>query len=236
VEILLAAIFVVTCFVTVVTGGTALITVPAMIQLGVPARTALATNMVTLTLMSVGGVIPFVRGREVDRRRAAPLVTLTLIGSLIGAMLVFSVPAEWLPKIIPVAMLVVLAFLLVRPRVGRPRPRAGYAAVFVLAVYGGFFSGGYVTLLIAAGMFFFGYSLLRSIVMARLMNVASSLIATAIFAGHRAIDWKLAAITGAAAFAGGLGGGKMASLIPERLLRMVFVAAVAVLAVKSLWR
>ena len=114
------------------------------------------------------------------------------------------------------------------------RPRAGYIAAFILAIYGGFFSGGYVTMLIAACTFFFGYSLLRAIVMARLMNVASSLIATSIFAWHGTIDWKLAAITGTAAFAGGVAGGRMARLMPERLLRFIFVAAVAGLAIKAL--
>jgi uncharacterized membrane protein YfcA len=233
--ILLAAIFVLTCLVTTVTGGTALVTVPAMMQLHIPVRTALATNMVTLTLMSIGGVIPFLRGREVDRERATRMVLLTLAGSVIGAMLVFVVPSEWLPKLIPFAMLFVLVFLVVKPKAGRPRPGPGYAAVFVLAIYGGFFSGGYVTLLIAACMFFFGYTMLTAIVMARVMNVASSLIATGIFAWHGAIDWKLAAITGTAAFAGGLGGGRLARFMPERLLRIVFATAVGVLAVQALW-
>ena len=205
-----------------------------MMDLHIPVRTALATNMFTLTVMSVGSVIPFVRGAEVDRQRALPLVILTLIGSTVGALLVFVVPSEWLPKIIPFAMLFVLGFLLLKPKVGKLRSRAGYIAAFILAIYGGFFSGGYVTMLIAACTFFFGYSLLRAIVMARLMNVASSLIATSIFAWHGTIDWKLAAITGTAAFAGGVAGGRMARLMPERLLRFIFVAAVAGLAIKAL--
>jgi uncharacterized membrane protein YfcA len=205
-----------------------------MMQLHIPVRTALATNMFTLTLMSIGGVLPFVRSEEIDRRRAWPLVGLTLVGSVIGAMLVFVVPSEWLPRLIPFAMLFVMAFLLLKPRVGKPQPRAGYAVCFILAIYGGFFSGGYVTLLIAACTFLFGYSLLRAIVMARLMNVASSMIATGIFAWHGAIDWKLAAIMGAAAFAGGLGGGKLARFLPERALRIVFVVAVGGIAVFEL--
>jgi len=203
--------------------------------------------MVTLTLMSVGGVIPFLKGPELDRAKAPALIVLTLLGSVIGAMLVFEVPAEWLPKIIPFAMLFMLVFLLMNPRLGsgkarnpevsvtsKRRLRAGYFAMFLLAIYGGFFSGGYVTLLIAACIFFFRYSFLRAIVMARLMNVGSSLIATFIFAWHGAIDWKLAGITGAAAFAGGIAGAGLAGRISEKLLRVVFIGAVAVLALKSL--
>jgi uncharacterized protein len=238
----LAGIFFVTCVVTVVTGGTALITVPAMILFGIPARTALATNMVTLTLMSTGGTLPFLRGEELDRQRAPGLIALTLTGSVIGALLVFVVPPDILPLIIPVAMILVLVFLLANPVRGlretgqysSARIRTGYAAIFVLAIYGGFFSGGYVTMLIAAGVFFFGYPFLRAIAMSRLMNIASSLIASGIFAWHRAIEWKLAILLGCVAFAGALAGAHWARRVPQKLLRLVFVVAVAALAIKSL--
>jgi uncharacterized protein len=225
-----------------VTGGTALITVPAMILFGIPARTALATNMVTLTLMSTGGTLPFLRGKELDRQRAPALIGLTLTGSVIGALLVFVVPAEILPLVIPIAMVLVLVFLLANPAQGlrqaaepsRARLRTGYIAMFVLAIYGGFFSGGYVTMLMAAGLCFFGYSFLRAMAMSRLMNIASSLIASGVFAWHGAIEWRLAILLGCAAFAGALAGAHWARRVPQKLLRTVFVTAVAVLALKSL--
>jgi uncharacterized membrane protein YfcA len=163
--VVLGAVFFVTCAITVVTGGTALITVPAMILFGIPARTALATNMVTLTLMSMGGTLPFLRGNTLDLRRAPGLIALTLMGSILGAMLVFLVPAEILPLIIPIAMLVVVGFLLANPRQGlteapappRGRVRTGYLVAFALA-------------------------------MSRLMNIASSLIASGVFAWHGAVE------------------------------------------------
>lgn len=238
----LGAIFFVTSLITVITGGTALITVPAMILFGIPARTALATNMVTLTLLSTGGTLPFLRGKELDWPRVPGLIALTLAGSVIGALLVFQLPPEILPLIIPVAMILVLGFLLCNPRRGlsetpapsRARVRTGYAVVFLLAIYGGFFSGGYVTMLIAACVFFLGYPFLRALAMARLMNIASSLIASCIFAWHGAIEWKLALSMGCVAFAGALAGAHWARRVPERLLRLVFVTAVAALALKSL--
>ena len=237
----LALIFFVTCAITVVTGGTALVTVPAMILFGIPARTALATNMVTLTMMSVGGTLPFLRGEEFDRGRVPLLIALTMTGSVIGALLVFAVPIELLPLIIPFAMVVVLVFLVANPRMGirgethlsRARIVTGYAAALVLGIYGGFFSGGYVTLLMASFVFFFGYSFLRSMAMSRLMNIASSFIATCVFAWHGAIEWKLAGELGIAAFAGAFVGARWAKRVPEKWLRRVFVTAVALLALKS---
>ena len=51
----LVVIFFLTSIISVVTGGTSLITVPAMLQFGIEPRSAVATNMLALTLMSVGG-------------------------------------------------------------------------------------------------------------------------------------------------------------------------------------
>jgi uncharacterized protein len=59
------AIFFLTNIVSVVTGSTSLITVPTMLQFGIEPRSAVATNMFALTLMSVGGSLSF-RGKNCD--------------------------------------------------------------------------------------------------------------------------------------------------------------------------
>ena len=53
--IALIAIFFFTSVISVVTGSTSIITVPAMISLGMEPHIAIATNMLALTFMSVGG-------------------------------------------------------------------------------------------------------------------------------------------------------------------------------------
>jgi uncharacterized membrane protein YfcA len=224
-----------------VTGGTALITVPALILFGVPVRTALAINMVSLTFLSCGGILPFRTNRQIDLPRAPLLMFLTLLGSLTGSLLVFAVPVKLIPAIIPFAMIFVLCFLPAQPRAGiaagpvsANRIRAGYAVVLALGVYSGFLSGGYVTMMIPACIFFFGYTFFRALVMTRVMNVASAVTAGCIFAWNGAVDWPLALILSGAAFAGGFTGGKIARRLPERLLRGIFITAVAALALKSL--
>lgn len=237
----LIALFFLTCVITVVTGATALITVPAMILFGVPVRAALAINMVSLSFLSAGGTLPFWGAREIDWPRVPGLVGLTMAGSVLGALLVFAVPAKALPAIIPFAMLAVLCFLLTNPVagvVGRPtsprRVKAGYGFALLLGVYAGFLSGGHVTMMIAACIYSFGYPFLRAMVMTRIMNLASSMVAACIFAWNGAVDWPLALILGASAFAGGFAGSRIARFAPEKLLRGVFIAAVAGLAIKSL--
>ena len=45
--------------ISVVTGSTSLITVPVKVALGIEAHVAVATNLLALTFMSVGGSLPF---------------------------------------------------------------------------------------------------------------------------------------------------------------------------------
>jgi uncharacterized membrane protein YfcA len=239
----LLAVFAFTAFVSVVTGGTSLITVPVMLQLGVDPHVAVATNMLTLVFLSLRGTAPFLKGGLIPRKRLPALVVLTLAGSVLGALLLVWVPARAVPPVVAVAMIVVAAFSLaksdagVSPIRGAPAPgseRTGYVLTFVLGVYGGFFSGGYVTLLTAALVALFGMSFLESVAVTKVLNTTSSLVATAVFAAQGLIDWRLGLILGAVSFAGAVSGAVVARQLSNALLRRVFLVAVIALAVKTL--
>lgn len=240
---LLSVISFFTSVVSVVTGGTSLITVPAMLHFGIEPRSAVATNMLALTLMSAGGSLSF-RGRNlIDRRRLPLLVTLTLAGSVLGAMLLVIVPSRAMPVIIPLLMIGMVLFSVLRRDAGvspaaqeksRASVAAGYAVTFLLAILGGFFSGGYVTILTAAFVGLFGMTFLQSVSTTKIINVFSSLIATIIFIWQGLVDFRLGILLGIVMFAGGLTGGRIALKLSEKWLRRIFLAAVLALAFKTL--
>ena len=84
--IILIVVFFVTSLVSVVTGSTSLITVPVMIGLGIETHVAIATNMLALTIMSVGGVVALCGKRRRRRRLLLPAIALTVIGSGLGGL------------------------------------------------------------------------------------------------------------------------------------------------------
>jgi uncharacterized membrane protein YfcA len=124
----LVVVFLVTSGISVITGSASLRTVPVMLQFGINPKTAVATNMLALRFMSVGGSIPFLRRRIIDKTR--------------------------LPS-------------------SRAAEAAGVALTFVLGIYGGFFSGGYVTLLTALYVDCFRMQYLEAIAVTKLANVFS---------------------------------------------------------------
>jgi uncharacterized membrane protein YfcA len=258
--VLLLALFFVTSVVGVVTGSNSLITVPAMYQFGIDPRVAVATNMFGLTFMSAGGALPFVGRGRFDRRRLPLLIALTLAGSALGALLVLAVSSRAMPVFISVSMLAVAAFSVAtrKRQVGRDAgfagaggagaraddaageggarraEWAGYAATFALGIYGGFFSGGYVTLLTAAYVALFRVRFVEAVATTKVVNVFSSLVATLVFMWAGLIDYRLGALLAVVMFAGAFVGARVALRLGERHLRAAFLATVVALALKIL--
>lgn len=240
---ILAVVFFCTSILSVITGSTSLITVPVLIAFGIEPHRAVATNMLALIFMSVGGSLPFMRARSIKAQRLPILALITLVGSALGALLLLRVPMRPLQAVIAVAMIGVGLFSLLNRNLGEKTREeasssalvAGYATTFGLAVYGGFFSGGYVTMLTGAFVIFFGMTFLEAVALTKLMNVFSSGVATLIFLWQGVVDLRLGLILGASMFLGALLGGRITLLLKAIWIRRIFVAAVLCLAVKMLF-
>ena len=107
-----------------------------------------------------------------SRSRLLPSIVLTIIGSGLGALLLLTVPLKALQITIAVAMIGVAVFSILNKHLGQASHDApssdvgvvaGYAATFLLAIYGGFFSGGYVTMLTATFVLLFGMTFLQAV-------------------------------------------------------------------------
>ena len=252
--ILLILLFFVTSAIGVVTGGNSLITVPVMFAVGIDEKTAVATNMFGLTFMAIGGAIPFLRQGKVEVKKLSPMIVLTIVGSAIGAAIVGLITNESIKVIVTVAMIGVVLFSVLgghgrsrtpkdadETRVPKNPPAhaggsalIGYVLVFLLAIYGGLYSGGYVTILTAVLVAFFGMSYSGSIAATKVLNVFSSSIATAVFIYQGLVKFWLGAILAVTMFSGAYVGAHYATKMNEVWLRRIFLSAVLLLALKTI--
>jgi len=241
--IILIAVFFITSVVGVVTGSNSLIAVPVMFQFGIEPRVAVATNMFALVFMAVGGTIPFVRQRKIDYRRSAPLIVLTIISSAIGAMLVGIISGSGIKLIVSIAMITVAVFTLVRRGTGvDPEAKPGrhahllmYVLTFLLGIYGGLFSGGYVTVLTAMCVGVYGMRYGEAVASTKLINVFSSGVATIVFMWQGLVDYRLGLILGLTMFVGAYVGAHYATKLNDIWLRRVFLGVVFLLAIKTIY-
>lgn len=242
--LILSLLFFLTSVVGVVTGSNSLITVPAMFQFGIDPRVAVATNMFGLTFMAVGGTLPFLGKGTINRRRLPALMLLTLVGSVLGALLVLVVSSRQLPLIISISMIAVAAFTLFKRDVGVIPPETaptrgseaiGHALTFTLGIYGGFFSGGYVTMLTVVFVALFRMTFVEAVATTKIVNICSSFVATLVFMWRGLVDYKLGVVLGLAMFAGAFVGARVAVKLNNFWLRRIFLATVILLALKILF-
>jgi uncharacterized membrane protein YfcA len=183
---------------------------------------------------------------------------LTLVGSAIGAAIVGLITDESIKIIVTVAMFTVVVFSVLTGKGLGSRSQneseiananaeltpankrlsllvfAGYVFVFLLAIYGGLYSGGYVTILTSVLVAFFGMTYSGSIAATKVLNVFSSSIATAIFIYQGLVNFQLGVLLAVTMFAGAYVGAHYATKMNEVWLRRIFLSAVLLLAIKTI--
>jgi len=225
-------------------GGTALIMVPLLVTLGVEPRVAIATNKFAILFLSLAATLSFSRRVALPPVRVVvPLALPVIAGSVAGAMLVVRAPASLTRLIVGAAAIVVAAVIFAKRDAGREERVAGasgrevavaVAVLLPLSVYGGFFTGGYATLLTYTLVLTLGYSFLQGAAATRLLSIFGAAAASIVFANEGVIDYTLSIFLGAAYSAGAVIGARLAVRKGNRWLKTLFLIAVMLLALRIL--
>jgi uncharacterized membrane protein YfcA len=220
-----------------VAGGGGLLTVPALLAVGLPAPVALATNKGQAVFGAISSFGSFWARGGIDRGRAPIGFVCGFLGSLVGARVLLSVRPEPLKPIV-LALLVVAAAIVAYPRKpthGQPHAWARTALVpvaFGLGFYDGFFGPGVGSMLIVAFVLLFGDTLTRASGNAKVVNLASNLAAIGLFASRGTVLWSISIPMAVANAAGAFVGARLAVKRGDRFVRVVVLAVVGVLVAK----
>ncbi|MCP3105107.1 TSUP family transporter [Myxococcus sp. K15C18031901] len=225
-----------------IAGGGGVITLPALLAVGLPPHLALGTNKGQSVFGSFAALVRFSRAGLVDGRLARVTFPFGLGGAFAGAGLVLLVKPEVLKPLVLVLLIAVAVFLTFRkpsPAGERaepsPRPRAqAIGALIALAVgtYDGFFGPGTGTFLIVGFSSLLGHGLARASADAKVVNFASNLASVTLFALKGVVLWKVALPMAAAQFTGAWLGAHLAVKGGDRLVRKVVLAVVVALVLK----
>jgi uncharacterized membrane protein YfcA len=237
---LLAALMVATGALGAITGGNSLINVPLMITVGMTPRQAVATNMFAVIFMTVSASARFARTWRPHARLLLPLGVLTIITGVVGAQMAVKLPETVVKLVIGVSMAALVLFVALnknRSEVVAPtsaRRLAGYVGTALLGVYGGFFSGGYTTLMTVLCTVCFGLTMLEAVALTKPINLLSNGAASVVFFASGLIDLRVGIPLAAANLLGGWLGAHAALKGGARFVRLLFLMTVAALAAKLL--
>lgn len=193
--LLLFSLGLLTGFVGTNTGGSAFLTVPIMIWLGIAPQSAIASARVASVGTMIAGARQFHREGKIDYKLAAPAALLGLVGSVCGAAILLRIDAVVLHKVIgALTLLMVVLSLAKRPKPSRePIPKwreaLGYSLFTVIGIVGGFF-GGQAKLATYVFILVFNKTVSESVGTRKISGLVISLGSLAVYGVSQIINWR----------------------------------------------
>ncbi len=221
---------------TVVGSGT-LITFPTLLAFGVPPVTANVSNNIGLVPGSVTGAIGYRDELSGQRSRVWRLLSASVTGGAIGAVLLLVLPEGAFEAVVPALIMLGVVLVVVQPRLSawvRRRAEARgveqaesawwvWPAVLLTGVYGGYFGAAQGVLLMGVLGIGVAQSLQRSNAVKNVLAAAVNGVAGAIFVFAADVDWRVVALIASGAIVGGFVGARVGKRLPPLALRAVIV-------------
>ena len=220
-----------------VAGGGTLLTFPSLIWAGLPSTIANATSTVAIWPGALGGLWGYRR----DLRGLPPqtylLILPSVIGGILGAVLLVMTPAAVFDGLVPLLILFATVLFMLQEPVQRLIKTTGKlhagskvwllgALLFQLlvALYGGYFGAG-IGILMLAAFGIMGFTNIHQ--MNGLKNFLGSCIngiAAFYFVWNGMVSWPHALVMMVGAIAGGVGGAGAARRIGPKAVRRIVIA------------
>jgi hypothetical protein len=222
---------------TVVGSGT-LLTFPTLLAFGYTPVLANVSNTIGLVPGSFSGAYGYRAELTGQRRRVVTLGIFSLLGGVLGALLLLHLPASAFQDIVPVLIAVALVLVIVQPQVGawaaRRREARGtahreaggpllWAGVFATGVYGGYFGAAQGVILLAFMGIAFTDSLQRINAVKNILAGLVNGVAAVLFIALSHVSWTAAGLIAAGSVLGGQIGARVGRKLPPVALRAIIV-------------
>ncbi len=228
-------------FVSSIAGSGGLLTLPALLSLGLPPMAALATNKVQSALGTLSSTWNFYRLGHLHMRELRPSMAAALVGSIAGTLSAQRLDDTLLMRILPGMLIAVALYFLFSPRVSDNDARARLAPLpFALVValplgfYGGFFGPGMGSVLPFLFVSLLGNNLRRATARTKAMVLTINSTSALLFIGSGHVLWDVALAMSAAQAVGARIGSSLVIRRGTALVRPVIVVVTLAVAVKLL--
>jgi uncharacterized protein len=231
-------------FVDSIVGGGGLILVPALFATFPNAHPATLFGTNKGASVWGTGMATLQYSRRVQMRWTAlgPAAVACFAASMGGAWLVTVVSPQYLRKALPLILLAVLAYTLMKKELGREHApkftgsRETWVACGIgvaIGFYDGFFGPGTGSFFVFLMVRLLGYDFLNASAGAKLLNTASNLAAIALFAFKGHVWWHFVVAMAIANVLGSLAGTHLALKHGTGFVRAVFILVVSALILKT---
>ena len=228
-------------FINTVVGTGTLITFPILLALGVPPVLANVSNSIGLAPGSLSGALASRPELIGQRPRIIRYGLATLIGSVLGAMLLLRLPASAFGTIVPILIGVGCLLVIIGPPLQRRAaarreqlgtteanahgPRWLWFVIIVTGAYGGYFGAAQGVLVIAVMGVAFAETLPRINALKNVLVMIANGVAGIVFVIISEVDWWIVGTLAAGSVLGAQLGARVGRRLPPMLYRVIIVGA-----------
>jgi len=226
--------------VNTIAGAGSLLTFPALLGIGLSPLAANVTNCLGVIPGSISGAYGLRAELRGHRALLVQLSCWVAVGSLVGAVLLLSLPGDAFDRVVPVLVGLAGVLVLAQPAILRrtrreqtSRPsRATGPAVAVVGVYSGYFGAAQGVLLIGTLGVLAPQPLRQTNAVKNVIAVTANGVAGVVYAVVAPVDWTAVLLLAVGSACGGPIGAVLARRVPAGPLRLGIAAVALVVAVR----
>lgn len=231
-------------FVDSIAGGGGIISIPAIMAIGIPPHLALGTNKLGAFFGTLTSTITYSKSKKIYFPLMKYLIPFTFIGAVLGVETVLSINEQALEIIILVLILLIAIYTIRKKELGasnefkgltKKNIALGCILVFSIGFYDGMFGpgSGSFLLFIFISIYKFDYSI--SAGNGRILNFASCMASLLTFALNGSVDFAMGIPYAISMILGGYAGTKFAIKKGAKVIKPIFIAIALALTIKMLY-
>ena len=229
-------------FIDSIAGGGGLLTVPALLAVGLPPASALATNKLQSCGGSFSASLYFIRQRMVDLKQQKWAIACAFIGSALGTLSVMHIQADFLKLLLPILTISVGLYFLLSPTIGENDCKSRLTILqfailpaLVIGFYDGFFGPGAGSFYAVAYITLAGFNLTKATAHTKVLNFTSNLAGLIFFIAGGEVVWSIGLVMLVGQFIGARLGAKMVIAKGRKLIRPMLITVSTIMSIKLIY-
>jgi len=228
-------------FIDAIAGGGGLLTVPALLWVGIPPLNALATNKLQGCFGTATASVNFWRKGLLPIDQLKIPIVMTFLGAICGTWLVQNLSSDRLNAIIPWLLISFALFFAFSPKASDLDHQArlsisafGISTCSLIGLYDGFFGPGTGSFFMLAVILILGFNITKATATTKLLNFTSNIASLASFALGGHVLWLTGLVMGMGQMIGAWLGSQLAIKHGGKVIRPLLVISSVSLSIKLL--
>lgn len=232
-------------FIDAVVGGGGLLSIPALLSLGLPPHQTLGTNKVAACFSSFTSALTYFKQALFNPKLWYHTAVATFTGAVLGSLLVLAIDNVWLIKILPILIIAVAIYSLFNPNaIGcqnatminkSPNKFHQWLTGMVWGGYDGFAGPGIGAFWTISASKLYSLPLLNCCGLARSMTLVSNITALIVFISLGKVNYLVGIVLGVFMMVGSFFGARIAIRFGSPLIKPIFITVILFMSLHLAW-